>query len=380
MKKKILVSHLFSPIQSFARLGLGSLICFSILVLQPINIACAQVAEMPTATPQETVSAEAAAPTTPEKTQNLAAWISQIQISEVKGLSGRIAFSAALPDPATKSSEYIFVLDLDTRIIRPLVTHPGQNSFPQWSPDGTLLTFSANRGGTKDIYIIDWDGGNERRLTSDSAVDDHPSFAPNNERVTFSSDQGDGTTNIYAVNLTGGERTQVTQFRGRNILPRWSPNGKVIAYTTNRYWPGWDVCLWDLARQSETCPLSGRDSFCRSDFSHTGNFLVYSIGQGKSVNLELIDLKTGARSRSAVLPGKDYDAAWSPNDALIVFASEEPPRSEIYSLNLANVANEEITGLLKAPFSLRYPTWSGVRTLDLEAKRVAEQQRTEGKH
>jgi Tol biopolymer transport system component len=46
---------------------------------------------------------------------------------------------------------------------------PGADYLPAWSPDGKRIAFVCKRGGHSDIYVMDADGGNLRRLTDDRA-------------------------------------------------------------------------------------------------------------------------------------------------------------------------------------------------------------------
>ena len=42
----------------------------------------------------------------------------------------------------------------------------GQNSLPAWSPDGTRIAFTSTRDGNSEIYVMNRDGSNVRRLTN----------------------------------------------------------------------------------------------------------------------------------------------------------------------------------------------------------------------
>jgi TolB protein len=46
---------------------------------------------------------------------------------------------------------------------------------PTWSPDGKWLAFTSNRDGAPNIYVMDLNGGNVNRLTSDGG--DRPSWS-----------------------------------------------------------------------------------------------------------------------------------------------------------------------------------------------------------
>src|SRR4029450_7227783 len=64
---------------------------------------------------------------------------------------------------------------------------------PSWSPDGRQLVFSGGKGGLTDLYIVDRDGRNLRRLTNDRNGDNQPQWSPDGRTIAFVSDRGPQT-------------------------------------------------------------------------------------------------------------------------------------------------------------------------------------------
>ena len=60
-----------------------------------------------------------------------------------------------------------------------------ENFLPVWSPDGTQIAFQSNRDGNAEIYVMNRDGSNIRRLTNNPAIDTTPTWSPtgNADRV-----------------------------------------------------------------------------------------------------------------------------------------------------------------------------------------------------
>ena len=54
------------------------------------------------------------------------------------------------------------------------ITYIGSNMEPQWSPDGKYVVFSSDRDDNWEIFIMDADGGNQRRLTNNPLHDFNP--------------------------------------------------------------------------------------------------------------------------------------------------------------------------------------------------------------
>ena len=112
------------------------------------------------------------------------------------GLSGTLVFES---DIAGRPG--LYTLDLARGAITRLT---GEATFseqtPRWSPDGRQVVFASNRahyvGATRDtgtpdldVWVVNADGSNARRLTTDAAHDADPTWTPDGAAVVFSSDR-----------------------------------------------------------------------------------------------------------------------------------------------------------------------------------------------
>jgi len=79
---------------------------------------------------------------------------------------------------------------------------------PAWSPDGSMIVFSSKVNDNTDIYTVDADGGDPRRLTENPADDVTPSWAPDGKSILFASSRGRGTYNydLWIMNADGSDQ------------------------------------------------------------------------------------------------------------------------------------------------------------------------------
>lgn len=112
------------------------------------------------------------------------------------------------------------VYAVDTRDTR-LMTQPAIG-------DAHIAFFYAN-----DLWVADLDGRNSRRLTADLGVESNPAFSPDGSLIAFSA-QYDGNVDVYAVPVAGGIPKRLTWHPGPDAVQGFTPDGKAILFASPR--------------------------------------------------------------------------------------------------------------------------------------------------
>lgn len=93
--------------------------------------------------------------------------------------------------------------------------------YPALSPDGERIAFTTVRDDNPEIYMMDVDGSNIRRLTNDAAVDEYPAWSPDGEWLAFHSDRS-GNFDLYIMRPNGSDVRQLTFEESDETSPAWS--------------------------------------------------------------------------------------------------------------------------------------------------------------
>ena len=132
----------------------------------------------------------------------------------------------------------IWKLDLDgSGVVNLTADSEANDALPHISADGNRIVFRSDRDGSKNIYIMDGDGGNLRRLTNTAGTDTMPALSPNGEWVVFSTDRAGGMQ-LYLQRTDGSEGRFLEPERldvlDLSMHPRFSPDGQWVVFTSSR--------------------------------------------------------------------------------------------------------------------------------------------------
>lgn len=123
----------------------------------------------------------------------------------------------------------IYIFNLITEQITPLMLKDMKGEQPDWSPDGTKIVFTLNSSVDEpdsSIAIIDMDGTNLIQLTPDDGSR-YPKWSPDGNKILFERNR-----NIYIMN-TDGTNVKALLEDGKSYMPDWSPDGQRIVYLSN---------------------------------------------------------------------------------------------------------------------------------------------------
>jgi len=186
--------------------------------------------------------------------------------------------------------------------------------FPSWSPDGEKIVYCS--GWVDNIYIINVDGSNKRKITNNTPRTNmghwDPAWSPDGEKIAFiygsSPTLRIGETHLYLINTDGTQQVQLSDISWDGS-PSWSPDGKKIVFTK-----------------------SGRLYVINADGT---NIIKLRIGISPNIS----------------------DLAWSPDGTKIAFIYTFGSRRDIYIMNHDGTNIVNLTHNSDNPYA-RGPSWT----------------------
>lgn len=142
----------------------------------------------------------------------------------------RIAFSGG--EEANTEPADLYVMNSDGSELRRLTFDPEVPDWePAWSPDGSQIVFTRSLRGHASLFVIDVVTGSLSRVTeNDVGQDSEPAWSPDGARIAFVR-IADAYPSVYTVRPDGTGLTQLTDpGRGADTTPAWSPDGEWIAF------------------------------------------------------------------------------------------------------------------------------------------------------
>lgn len=194
------------------------------------------------------------------------------------------------------------------RYSEPLLQYQGLNLAGSFSSDGKYLALTLTKDGNPEIYILDLEKRNLRRLTYSKSVDIAPRFAPNGKEIVFISDR-QGNPQVYIVDIEGLNLRRITE-DGYYDSPFWSPRGDLLAYV-RRENENFQIYILNLKDKKEM-QLTFFGSNENPTFSPDGRWVAFVSNRNGKYELYRMRIDGSNQQKLVDLPGEFRTPVWSP--------------------------------------------------------------------
>jgi len=227
----------------------------------------------------------------------------------------------------------------------------------------TQIVFVSSRTGAKELWVMDYDGANQRPLTSLRSISLTPRWSPDASRIAFTcfaSNHGVVGPQICMYSMDAGRTIAFPRFRGTNLSPAWSPDGTQIVFSSSMHGGNTEIYSADangLRPKRLTYSNANTVNVSPAWNPKTGQTIAYVSDRGGVPKLYLMN-SDGTNSVELDVPDKGYliDPAWSPNGTLLCFSWRRP--SGNYDLYIMDVASRQIVEITRDAGRNERPSWA----------------------
>jgi TolB protein len=215
------------------------------------------------------------------------------------------------------------------------------------------IVFVSDRDGIDELYLMDYDGHNQTRLTFNKIIDYMPSWSPDGKKIAYTSYSGVGVAGLFLLDLEEGKKTPVST-RGTNFSPDFSPDGKKLAFCSTM--DGNSEIYVGSAEGKNIKRLTYNEAIDTApSWSPTSRELAFVSDRSGTPQVYLMDAE-GSNIRRVSFGGTYHDSpAWSPTGDRIVYVSRV---ENIFDLYVLNLRTNQIIKLTESNARNESPSWS----------------------
>ncbi len=235
----------------------------------------------------------------------------------------------------------LYLMDYDGMNQRPITNHKSISLAPAWAPSGTALAYVSFFGGAPGIYRVDLTTGAKEPLVTDGPLDTSPSYSPDGREIVFARSIG-GNTEIFVADADGKNLRRLTHSFGIDTNPAWSPTGREIAFTSSRSGNPNIYAMDAEGTNLRRISFSG-DYNDGASWSPDGTHLAYASRQHGIFQIAVTDLVTLETHFVTSGRGSHESPSFSPDGRRIVFSQQTSRGVQIFTVGLDGRGLRQLT-------------------------------------
>lgn len=203
------------------------------------------------------------------------------------------------------------------------------------------IFFISTRTGNKEVWMMDYDGAEQRRVTRDGSIALSPRVSPDGARVAYTSfTSGNAGLAIYSLELD--RKVAFARLGGANVSPSWSPDGARLVFSSSMRNGDPEIFVAEASGANPKRLTAMRGPDVSPVFNpKTGAQIAWVSGRTGLPQIYTMD-GDGSNVQRLTDQGYAVSPAWSPNGQLLAFAWNRrygpgaPGGQDIYIMDVAS--------------------------------------------
>jgi TolB protein len=240
----------------------------------------------------------------------------------------------------------IYISDYDGENQRRVTVGRTLNITPRWSPDARSIAYTSYRRGEPQIFVSHIYQGTLDEVTRGASAGQNwlPAWSPDGQRICFSSTRAGGPAQLYVVNRDGSGLRQLTHDRWVNTTPTWSPSGNQIAFVSDRTGnPQIYILNADGVGAAQRISSSESNADKQSWSPPPYNEIAYTARTGPGNDIKIVDMATRQVRQLTFGEGTNESPAWAPNGRHLAFMSTRSGKEQIFTIDRMGQHLKQIT-------------------------------------
>ena len=231
-----------------------------------------------------------------------------------------------------RGSKEIYISDYDGENQRRVTTGFSLNINSGWSPDGRSIVYTSYIRGLPNIFVSHIFQGTRDELTKNAGNNFLPVFSPDGTRVAFISNRDQaGNTEVYVMNTDGSNVQRLTNNPAADTTPTWNPQGTQIAFVSDRSGSPqiWVMGIDGLGQRQLTHEsYADRPTWSPAPY----NEVAYAAKTGPGQDIKILDLATREVRQLTFGEGSNESPSYAPNGKHIAFMSTRAGKAQIFTI------------------------------------------------
>jgi TolB protein len=269
----------------------------------------------------------------------------------VTGTRGPFTGKIAFVSTATGSKE-IYLMDYDGYNVQRLTKNRSINLNPDFSPNGKELIYNSYKRRNPDLYRRELFSGTEARISTRPGINVTGAWSPNGSKIALAMSK-DGNSEIYTITREGKLLARLTNNSAIEVSPAWSPDGSKIAFVSDRLGKPQIFIMGEDGSNVRRLTTSGAYNVSPR-WSPKGDRIAYSRQIGGGFQIFVINAD-GSGDTQLTSEGNNEHPRWSPDGRFITFSSKRGGKEALYVMRSDGSGQTRVS---RGSGADSHPTWS----------------------